>query len=240
MNPELCRQALAKVVNPNVLVNLVSRRVRQLNSGGGGSNRTPTWTNPTTGQCGTCHGFPPPVSAGHPAIDPALLAGFPATPIGGTCSCHGNVNQQTAVPTTYQNVFIDPALHINGILEGGKCDACHGYPPASPGFVGTMSNWSGAKTENYPHMIESHVRKTARPSDGFAYCNKCHNAADHRTSVALDPANIRITVNPRVRMESAKQVKYSSNRLGGASHVTGTCSNISCHFGATPKWDPSH
>ena len=39
MNPELCRQALAKVLNPNVLVNLVSRRVRQLNAGGGGRNR---------------------------------------------------------------------------------------------------------------------------------------------------------------------------------------------------------
>ena len=31
----MCKQALAKVGNPNVLVNLVSRRVRQLNSGGG-------------------------------------------------------------------------------------------------------------------------------------------------------------------------------------------------------------
>lgn len=33
MNPELVRKALDKVVNPNILVNLVSRRVRQLNSG---------------------------------------------------------------------------------------------------------------------------------------------------------------------------------------------------------------
>ena len=39
MNSELCKQALAKVINPNVLVNLVSRRVRQLNSGAGGSSR---------------------------------------------------------------------------------------------------------------------------------------------------------------------------------------------------------
>jgi DNA-directed RNA polymerase subunit omega len=39
MNPELAKQALAKVGNPNVLVNIVSRRVRQLNSGGGGMNR---------------------------------------------------------------------------------------------------------------------------------------------------------------------------------------------------------
>ena len=39
MNTELCKQALAKVSNPNVLVNLISRRVRQLNSGGGPLSR---------------------------------------------------------------------------------------------------------------------------------------------------------------------------------------------------------
>jgi len=39
MDSTLVRQALEKVVNPHVLVNLVSRRVRQLNAGGGGKNR---------------------------------------------------------------------------------------------------------------------------------------------------------------------------------------------------------
>lgn len=39
VNAELCKQALAKVGNPNVLVNLVSRRVRQLNSGVGAMSR---------------------------------------------------------------------------------------------------------------------------------------------------------------------------------------------------------
>ena len=39
MNSEYIKQALAKVGNPNVLVNLISRRVRQLTSGGGGSSR---------------------------------------------------------------------------------------------------------------------------------------------------------------------------------------------------------
>ena len=39
MNSELCRLAVLKVGNPNVLVNLVSRRVRQLNSGGGSLSR---------------------------------------------------------------------------------------------------------------------------------------------------------------------------------------------------------
>lgn len=39
MNSELARKALLKVGNPNILVNLLSRRVRQLNSGGGSASR---------------------------------------------------------------------------------------------------------------------------------------------------------------------------------------------------------
>ena len=39
MNSELAKKALEKVGNPNVLVNLVSRRVRQLNSGAGAMSR---------------------------------------------------------------------------------------------------------------------------------------------------------------------------------------------------------
>jgi DNA-directed RNA polymerase subunit omega len=39
MNPELCRRALEKIGNPNILVNLISKRVRQLNSGGAAGSR---------------------------------------------------------------------------------------------------------------------------------------------------------------------------------------------------------
>ena len=39
MNAELTRKALEKVGNPNVLVNLISRRVRQLNAGSGRMSR---------------------------------------------------------------------------------------------------------------------------------------------------------------------------------------------------------
>ena len=39
MNAELTKKALEKVGNPNVLVNLISRRVRQLNSGAGAISR---------------------------------------------------------------------------------------------------------------------------------------------------------------------------------------------------------
>jgi DNA-directed RNA polymerase subunit omega len=39
MNAEYVKKALEKVGNANVLVNLISRRVRQLNSGGGAISR---------------------------------------------------------------------------------------------------------------------------------------------------------------------------------------------------------
>jgi len=39
LNSDYCRSALEKVGNPNTLVNLVSKRVRQLNSAGGASSR---------------------------------------------------------------------------------------------------------------------------------------------------------------------------------------------------------
>ena len=39
MNAELCKKAAEIVGNPNVLVNLLSRRVRQLTAGGGGLGR---------------------------------------------------------------------------------------------------------------------------------------------------------------------------------------------------------
>jgi len=39
VNAELCKKALEKVGNPNVMINMVSRRVRQLNSGGGSLSR---------------------------------------------------------------------------------------------------------------------------------------------------------------------------------------------------------
>jgi len=39
MNAELVKKALEKVINPHVLINMVSRRVRELNAGGGGASR---------------------------------------------------------------------------------------------------------------------------------------------------------------------------------------------------------
>ena len=39
MNAELAKKALEIVGNPNILINIISRRVRQLNGTGGGTSR---------------------------------------------------------------------------------------------------------------------------------------------------------------------------------------------------------
>jgi DNA-directed RNA polymerase subunit K/omega len=39
LNSEICKKALEKVGNPNILVNLISRRVRQLTGAGGAGGR---------------------------------------------------------------------------------------------------------------------------------------------------------------------------------------------------------
>ena len=49
MNAELTKKALEIVGNPNVLINLVSRRVRQLNSGGGSISRPLVLVTPGMG-----------------------------------------------------------------------------------------------------------------------------------------------------------------------------------------------
>jgi predicted CxxxxCH...CXXCH cytochrome family protein len=214
-----------------------------------GTNRAPVWNQPfmpvtlTAAACGTCHGFPPSAVTGHPVV--TIPAGFPASAaIGGTCSCHANINP---AGNSYDTIFVDKTLHINGSVEfsaTSTCDSCHGYPPAQPGFAGTQNAWPNAKKENYPggggaHTINNHVRMTATPFQGFTPCLTCHNPADHAMSpvVFLPGTNIRVTIHDSVRYEASGQARYTSNRLNGVQHQTGTCSNISCHFGATPAWD---
>ncbi len=214
-----------------------------------GTNRAPTWNQPflpatlSQAACGACHGFPPSSASGHPAV--TIPAGFPATAsIGATCSCHANINP---AGNSYDTIFVNKALHINGTVEvaaSSACDSCHGYPPAAPLFSATHNNWSSARAENYPggggaHTVQNHVGKSTKPGEGFANCINCHDPATHTmTPTVFQPSlNIKVRVNHEVRYEPSRQARYTSNRLDGLQHQPGTCSNISCHFGASPVWN---
>jgi len=206
-----------------------------------GTNRAPSWKTPfmpatlTPESCKSCHGFPPSPASNHPVI--ATPTSFP-TPL---CTpCHPNVN---AAGTTYANIFINKAEHIDGISQtnGGSCDACHGYPPSRKSFVGSTGNWVNAKIENYTggggaHTIAGHVNPNAVIADAFTNCTPCHKESDHNMGGTLQPSGIKLSIDPKVRFSENRAIKYTSNNLDGAAHVSGNCSNISCHFQKTPKW----
>jgi hypothetical protein len=145
--------------------------------------------------------------------------------------------------TTYADIFLDKSLHINGITDtnGGSCNACHGYPPSNKRFTGSAGSWSDARIENYTggggaHTVAGHVNANAVIADGFANCTPCHSESDHNMAATIQPSNIKLSISSKVKFSVDRAPRYSSNGLDGASHVSGNCSNISCHFQKTPKW----
>lgn len=126
--------------------------------------------------------------------------------------------------------------------SGGACDGCHGYPPVPKSFVKSAGNYNNSLIENYSgaggsHIVPGHIPKTANPAKGWTLCNSCHNVSDHNMGGDFTKAaQIKATISSRLRFNSAVLPKYTSNRLNGTSHLVGNCSNVSCHFQASPKW----
>jgi len=207
-----------------------------------GLYKTPSWKTPfmsatlTPEACKSCHGFPPLAASGHPVV--TSPTSFPTTACTG---CHPNVS---STGTTYADIFVTKSEHINGILEtpnGGECDSCHGYPPANKSFIKGAGNWANAVAENYTggggaHTVAGHVSPNAVKAGGFTNCTPCHKAADHNMGVAIQPSNVKVSIESRVRFSENRAPKYSSNNLDGNLHVPGNCSNVACHFQKTPKW----
>ena len=131
----------------------------------------------------------------------------------------------------------------------GACDSCHGYPPVSAGFVGTQGNYSSARVEDYlggsgAHATEAHIKKTARPSEGWANCTMCHangsmNPATHTMTMPVAPSKVTIDVDDKFKFNATLPLgpsQYSGILVDGGANATGSCSNVSCHYQKTPKW----
>src|SRR6266702_471760 len=171
-----------------------------------GTNRAPTWINPnylpatiSAAACGTCHGFPPSTTSGHPAV--TIPAGFPATAtIGTTCSCHANIN---TAGNSYANIFVNKALHIDGTLQvtgghavpydthnaavlaaGGStaCLGCHA--------LGTSASvYPAATVGNPPDCMSCHKKAAPLPSGttAGAACSSCHGSSTAAASAKGRP-----------------------------------------------------
>jgi predicted CxxxxCH...CXXCH cytochrome family protein len=132
--------------------------------GRGGTNTEPEWTtvDGTEAACGTCHAIPP-----H----------FPAPSCGG---CHPSM-------AAAGREFIDPDLHVNGLLEAeGGCLICHEVP---------QDNGDGVPVGGRRAVVgefsatSHHVRTEVEESD----CVVCHDVSEHQGGHVrlLDPDDRR-------------------------------------------------
>jgi predicted CxxxxCH...CXXCH cytochrome family protein len=206
-----------------------------------GTNRTPTWNvaflsaTLSRAACASCHGFPPATTSGHPAV--TLPATWPATgaatgALGTTCSCHANIS---TTGTTYANIFVNKALHIDGTLQvtgghavpydthkadvvaaGGNttCLGCHAMGTAA-------SPYPAAVVGNPPDCMSCHMK--AAPlhtgTTAGANCSSCHGVSTATTANFGRPVG---TAYP-------DRLGYHGGAQDGA-HGTATCTV--CHVGS--------
>lgn len=206
-------------------------------TGGNGSARfvasALTWGS-TNITCESCHGFPP-SSSYHSGVQP------------GTCNgCHSNVKPGVAVNTPLALAFVDRNVHMNGVVDGGQCNACHGYPPvASMGSgsnrLGVNGNYSSARLENYSggggmHSVAGHLPLTTKFSNGLGFtpCLTCHPSTSHNQgSSVFYTGNVQISVNPEYKFDKNRPIVYAKSN---GAKSTGSCTNVACHFQKTPLW----
>ncbi len=206
-----------------------------------GTNRTPVWNvaflsaTLSRAACASCHGFPPPTTSGHPAVTiPATwpAAGAATGALGTTCSCHANIS---STGTTYANIFVNKALHIDGTLQvsgghavpydthkaavvaaGGNtaCLGCHA--------MGTSASpYPAATVGNPPDCMSCH-KKAAPLHSGTAAganCSSCHGLSTATTTKIGRPVG---TAYP-------DRLGYHGGASDGA-HGTAACTV--CHSGA--------
>ena len=129
------------------------------------------------------------------------------------------------------------------------CDACHGYPPAPRNIAGltfgTAGNFANAAYEDYSggggaHLIGKHIPASATADQGWVNCVTCHNSgsANHKTitPIKTNIANVTVVIDPKYKFNITKQLNYSGAKLVYPGNKTGSCTNVECHFQASPKW----
>jgi hypothetical protein len=203
-----------------------------------------TWG--TVLNCDGCHGYPG-------SSTNAAISSKHANVAAGSCSsCHNNVK---ANGTMTNSTFVNVQEHLDGIVQGGNCDSCHGYPPVKSltnanGPVGFKANYSSARMQNYSggggvHDVAGHLLPTLRDSQklGFNACLNCH--PDTSASGQHNQANasfgnfstkfVQVVVDTHFKFDKNRPIVYNGNRVSGTK-TTGTCSNVSCHFQKSPVW----
>jgi predicted CxxxxCH...CXXCH cytochrome family protein len=222
---------------------------------------------PTPSLCKSCHDVHGTgnlhmirsVINGSTIVFTSMSTGFvkTAAPYDGLCQvCHTKTNyfrkgDATSIGHNNNRNCLNCHSHTGAYAfqPAANCDSCHGYPPAPAGFAGTMGNWSSARTDDYAggagaHLIAAHIKKGARPSEGWANCTLCHgngsvNPATHTMSMPVTPSKVTIDVDDRYKFNPGvplSPAQYNGVLKDGGTNSTGSCSNTACHYRPSKKW----
>jgi predicted CxxxxCH...CXXCH cytochrome family protein len=146
--------------------------------------------------------------------------------------------------------------HMGGgiaAFAASACDSCHGFPPVARNVgyaiksnIARMNNYTGAKFEDYSggggaHSVAAHLPATIKPTDGFNACATCHNlgASGHNgtTPIKANIANVSVKLTQTKQFKTATLSIYSSAKfVTPPNNKSGTCFNLNCHIGKSPKW----
>ncbi|HUL57833.1 MAG TPA: CxxxxCH/CxxCH domain-containing protein [Anaeromyxobacteraceae bacterium] len=198
-----------------------------------GANAALTWATPSAVVCGTCHGVS--TTSGPGGTHPTITAGQ-------TCgSCHGG---------TYTNTSIDPALHMNGVLDGGgeptassasnRCGGCHAnvFGGMNGGTAAVTRHTLGNVSGTNDSPIDTNTTwPTGAGLAGVAAAqrscvNMCHEdhphtltspaTATHQNNVYVDAGSQTLRVATSSTSNDKAATDFDNTRTNG-----GLC--LSCH-----------
>jgi len=210
-------------------------------------NEVPDWNIPNLAgnisDCNNCHGNPPATSH---AADP-------------DCSkCHSHVAANDIS-------FTDPTLHINGIVEGGGCDGCHAYPPATgdgkaymkvSGVDPVLANQlgkGGNSTHADVHTLHVSTIIAERAAKGLPNLGALDPSADQfgdtKVTAYCGACHNMAGANHSTDGNGTRDINFNGSNAyrftnSGSPTYNGTpgtpdtksCSNVSCHFKTSPEW----
>ena len=178
----------------------------------------------------------------------------------GVCqACHdpadgvGHFNRNTN-DTAHKSpqVCTDCHTHTSSpAFKASGCDGCHGYPPVQRLGVGTAAEfYLYAGLEDYQgggraHAVVGHLNPTGLdPSDGWTPCAPCHTEVANHDALGIANLPTQRDVSGNWGNEATRHPRVNLGGTGtymmGLRNTTvgmGYCSNSSCHYSTSPKWD---